>query len=195
MIIKSLEKIRRKKNYRLPFTYCKRQTANCLLVTCLVILLTSSCGLRVNYSMTGAKLDERLKTIQVDFFPNNASLVDPALSQEFTQSLQDLFLRQTNLTLVNAEGDLQFEGEITGYEINPITANADQTADQNRLTITINVRFYNSISSIENFEKKFSHFFDFDDDANLIGSIKQEAFDVIIQRITQDIYNASLVQW
>lgn len=161
----------------------------------MLILVLASCGLRVNYSMTGASIDERLKTIQIDFFPNNAPLVDPSLSQEFTQSLQDLFLRQTNLTLVTADGDLQFEGEITGYDINPMTANVDQTADQNRLTVTINVRFYNTINSQQNFEKKFTHFFDFDDDDNLIGTVKEEAFDEILQRITQDIYNASLVQW
>lgn len=161
----------------------------------ILILATIGCGLSVNYSMTGASIDERLKTVQIDFFPNNAPLVEPSLSQEFTQSLQDLFLTQTNLTLVKADGDLQFEGEITGYKINPMTANADETADQNRLTVTINVRFYNSLNSMENFEKKFSHFFDFDDDENLIGTVRQEAFDEVIQRITQDIYNASLVQW
>ena len=67
--------------------------------------LIVSCGI---YSFTGGDTG-KAKTIQVDFFRNNAPLVEPSLSQKFTQDLQDLFLRQTNLSLVNSNGDLRFE--------------------------------------------------------------------------------------
>ena len=36
----------------------------------------------------------RIQAIQVDFFPNQAPLIEPSLSQKFTQDLQDLFIRQ-----------------------------------------------------------------------------------------------------
>ena len=155
-------------------------------------MLIQACGI---YSFTGTNIHPDVKTIQIDYFPNNAILVEPGLSQKFTNDFQDLFLRQTNLDLVNSGGDLLFEGEITGYKINPMTATAQQTAAQNRLTITINVRFYNSSVPEDDFEQTFSHYFDYDANVQLTGSALEDAFTEIIERITQDIFNASVAKW
>lgn len=146
------------------------------------------------YSFTGGNTGDA-KTIQVDFFPNQASLVEPSLSQTFTNDLQDLFLRQTNLNLVNAGGDLRFEGEITGYRVNPMSATAEQTAAQNRLTVTVNVRYYNRLKEEDDFEKPFSFYSDFPANGQLSGSILEAALTEIIERITQDIFNASVAKW
>jgi len=162
------------------------------LIVLLFIFTTQSCGI---YSFTGTNIQPDVKTIQIDYFPNNAILVEPTLSQEFTVKLQDLFLQQTNLSLVKSGGDLQFEGEITGYKINPMTATAEQTAAQNRLTITVNVRFFNNKLEEDNFERSFSHYYDYDGNAQLTGGILDDAFKEIIERITQDIFNASVAKW
>jgi hypothetical protein len=163
------------------------------LLFILVLALTlKSCGI---YSFTGTNIQSDVKTIQIDYFPNNAVLVEPSLSQNFTTDLQDLFLTQTNLNLVKSGGDLQFEGEITGYKINPMTATAEQTAAQNRLTITVNVRFFNNKLEDDNFEKSFSHYYDYPADAILSGSLLDDAFKEILERITQDIFNASVAKW
>ena len=163
------------------------------LLFILVLALTlKSCGI---YSFTGTNIQSDVKTIQIDYFPNNAVLVEPSLSQNFTTDLQDLFLTQTNLNLVKSGGDLQFEGEITGYKINPMTATAEQTAGQNRLTITVNVRFFNNKLEDDNFEKSFSHYYDYPADAILSGSLLDDAFKEILERITQDIFNASVAKW
>ena len=161
----------------------------------LIIIFTftiQSCGI---YSFTGTNIQPDVKTIQIDYFPNNAILVEPTLSNTFTLALQDLFLRQTNLDLVKSGGDLQFEGEITGYKINPMSATAEQTAAQNRLTITVNVRFYNNKFEEDNFERTFSFYYDYSADEILTGSLQTTAFDEIIERITQDIFNASVAKW
>ena len=146
------------------------------------------------YSFTGGSTGDA-KTIQIDFFPNQAPLIEPSLSNRFTQDLQDLFTRQTNLTLVSSGGDLHFEGEITGYRINPISATAQQTAAQNRLTITVNVRFTNKLVEKDDFEKQFSFYYDFEGGALPVGGVLEAAFDDIIERITQDIFNASVAKW
>ena len=109
--------------------------------------------------------------------------------------MQDLFLRQTNLDLTNTGGDLRFEGEITGYRINPMSATSQQTAAQNRLTITVNVRFYNRLKEEEDFEKQFSFYSDFDANAQLTGGVLDAALDEILERVIQDIFNASLGNW
>ena len=162
------------------------------IILIVFIVVSKSCGI---YSFTGTNLDPNVKTVQIDYFPNNAVLVEPSLSQTFTTNIQDLFLTQTNLDLVKAGGNLQFEGEITGYKINPMTATAQQTAAQNRLTITVNVRFYNNLNEDDNFEKTFSHYYDYDANTQLVGSIMDDAFEEIIERISQDIFNASVAKW
>ena len=161
---------------------------SCFVLICSVLI---SCGA---YSFTGGSTGDA-KTIQVDFFPNQASLVEPTLSQRFTQDMQDLFLRQTNLDLVRTGGDLRFEGEITQYRVNPMSATSQQTAAQNRLTITVNVRFYNRLKEEDDFEKQFSFYSDFDANSQLTGGVLDSALDEILERMIQDIFNASVAKW
>lgn len=154
-------------------------------------LLLASCGA---YSFTGATTNA--DTIQVSFFRNQATLVEPTLSQRFTPELQELFRRQTNLTLSNnPNADLRLEGEITGYRINPMSATAQQTAAQNRLTVTVNVRFFNKLDEKKDFEKSFSFYSDFSATEQLVGGVLESALDEILERIHQDIFNAALGDW
>ena len=164
-----------------------------LYIISLFIGLTTIIGCGA-YSFTGGNTGNA-KTIQVDFFPNQAPLVEPILSQKFTQDLQDLFTRQTNLTLVNSGGDLHFSGEIVDYRITPMSATAQQTAAQNRLTITVNVNFINTLEEKDNFEKRFSFYYDYGANQQLTGGVLETALDEIIERITQDIFNASVAKW
>lgn len=156
-----------------------------------VALTFSSCGF-YNFTGTG-KIDA--KTFQVNYFHNNAPLVQPGIERTFTLKLQEILQNQTNLNLTNTNGDLMYEGEITGYNITPMAATASQTAAQNRLTITINVRFVNRKDDKENFEKPFSFYYDYAGDQQLTGASLTAALDVIFERITQDIFNQSLAKW
>ncbi len=159
-----------------------------------VFLILSSLIISCAYSFTGGNTG-KAKTLQIDFFRNDAPLVEPSLSQKFTQDLQDLFLRQTNLSLVNTGGDLHFEGEITGYRITPTSETSQQTAAENKLTITVNVRYFNKFIEKDNFEKTFSFFDNYPANSQLSGQVLEDAFKEIIERITQDIFNASVAKW
>ena len=147
-----------------------------------------------SYSFTGGDIGNA-KTIQITAFRNVAPLIEPSLSQKFTQELQDLFLRQTNLNSTNTDGDLRFEGEITGYSIVPMSATAQQRAAQNRLTITVNVRYFNKFIEKDNFDRPFSFFYDYPANAQLTGGTLDAAFKEILERITQNIFNASIGKW
>ncbi|KGL58615.1 LptE family protein [Polaribacter sp. Hel1_85] len=162
-----------------------------IILFSITTLVLVSCGA---YSFTGGSTGDA-KTLQVDFFPNQAPLVEPTLSQRFTNDLLDLFTRQTNLTSVKSNGDLYFSGEITGYRVTPMSATSNQTAAQNRLTITVNVRFVNKLIEKDDFEKQFSFYSDFAADAQLTGGVLEAALDEIMERITQDIFNASVAKW
>lgn len=156
----------------------------------LLLLSLQSCGI---YSFTGADVGEA-ETFQVNFFQNNADLVEPGIDRAFTLSLQDLIQNQSSLSLVNSNGDLIFEGEIIEYYISPMSATAQNTAAQNRLTISVNVRYYNTLEPEKDFEQRFSFFYDYPASTQL-NSILDTALDEIYTRLTQDIFNAALTDW
>ena len=162
-----------------------------IILTLTFSLILNGCGV---YNFTGAS-PVNAKTFQVNYFQNNAPLVEPGIERTFTLELQDIIQSQTNLNLVSQGGELLYEGEIVDYRITPMTATADQRAAQNRLTISVNVRFTNRNKEDDNFEKRFSFFYDFDANQQLVGSQLTTALDVIFERITQDIFNESLAKW
>ena len=162
-----------------------------ILLSLIIVTTLIGCGA---YSFTGGNTGAA-KTIQIDFFPNQAPLVEPVLTKRFTNDLQDLFTRQTNLTLTNSNGDLYFSGEITGFRVTPMSGTSAQTAAQNRLTVTVNVRFVNKLEEKDDFEKNFSFYSDYGASEQLTGSVLETALDEIVERITQDIFNASVAKW
>lgn len=162
-----------------------------LIIFCLPILFLG-CW---KYSFTGTSIADNIETFQVNYFQNAANLVEPGLDRDFTLALQDLILNQTNLSIVNSGGDLVYEGEITEYRISPTTAQANSTAAQNRLTISVNVRFYDKNEPEEEFEQRFSFFYDYPASSQLIGAVKDTAIEEIFERLTQDIFNATLAKW
>ncbi|WP_291104808.1 MULTISPECIES: LptE family protein [unclassified Flavobacterium] len=151
----------------------------------------SSCSV-YNFTGTG-KIDA--KTFQVNFFQNNAELIEPGIDRTFTLALQDILQNQTNLNLVKSGADLTYEGEIVDYRISPMTATANQQASQNRLTIRVNVRFTNKNKETDNFEKTFDFYYDYPATQQLTGYTLNSAIKVIFERITQDVFNESLAKW
>ncbi|WP_425077317.1 LPS assembly lipoprotein LptE [Psychroserpens sp. S379A] len=158
---------------------------------CLTLFL-SGCGI---YSFTGTSIASNIETFQVNYFQNTAALVEPGIERDFKIALEDLIQNQTNLSLVTSNGDLVYEGEITEYRISPTTAQANSTAAQNRLTISVNLRFYDKNEPEEEFEQRFSFFYDYEGSAQLVGAQKDTAHEEIFERLTQDIFNATLAKW
>lgn len=165
-----------------------------LTLLCLYIMFVlQSCS--VKYSLTGASISPETKSFQVNYFQNNAPLIEPGIERDFTNKLIDLLINQTSLELVKSKGDLVYEGEIVEYRISPTTATADNRAAQNRLTVAVNIRFYDIQDPDADFEKRFSFYYDYAGNVQLIGSQRDTALDEIFERITQDIFNASLAKW
>lgn len=160
-----------------------------IIIAIIGILVLQGCGA---YSFSG--INTTASTFQVSFFQNQAPITIPGIDQTFTNELQDLILNQTNLDLVTANADVIYEGEIVQYNTQPQTATSANDAAQNRLTIAINVRFYDTKNPEEDLEQRFSFFFDFGASQSEV-SIRDEAIDVIYERITQDILNATLAKW
>ncbi len=163
----------------------------CLYIVLLLTLVCPGCGF---YSFTGASIPAEAKTVSVQYFPNQAQLVNPTLSNDFTTALRDAMMNQTSLDMVETGGDLAFEGEIVDYRTTPVAITAGQTAALNRLTITVNVRFVNLFDETKNFETKFSHYEDYPSDQDL-NSVQESLTGTIIEALVEDVFNKALVNW
>jgi hypothetical protein len=158
----------------------------------LAFLLLSLVLVSCKLSLSGGNYGEA-KTISIAFFPNNAALVQPTLSQSFTEDLRNFFQTQSPLSLISKGGDLQIEGAITDYRVGPVGV-SNQAASSNRLTITVNVKFSNSKDSTKDYDTSFSRFVDFSSTQN-ISSIEQELVSQVNQQLIQDIFNKALINW
>lgn len=161
------------------------------LLILIVTFVLTGCGV---YSFTGASVPPEAKTVSVQYFPNNANLVYPMLSSMLTNTLRDYFMNQTTLSEVANNGDLAIEGEIVGYETAPTAITGDQTAALNRLTITVNVRFFNRFDETKNFEQKFSQYEDYPSSQDL-NSVQETLSNTIVEKLCEDIFNKAVVNW
>ena len=163
---------------------------NTLLIIVSALVLCS-CGI---YSFTGASIPAEANTVSVQYFPNNADLVQPMLSSTITNTLRDYFMNQTTLNEVPQNGDLAIEGEIIGYSTAPTAITGNQTAALNRLTITVNVRFFNKYDENKNFEQRFSQYEDYPSNMDL-NSVQETLIETICEKLCEDIFNKAVVNW
>ena len=156
------------------------------------VLLPAGC--KIKYSFSGASISPDVKTCSVQYFQNRASIVQPGLSQMITDELIDKCKAQTSLGIVNGIGDVNFEGEITDYNTKPLTVAADAQAATNRFTISVKVKFTNSVDPNLNYEQVFSRYEDYD--ANLdLSAVEKDLTQKIIDLIVEDIFNKAFVNW
>lgn len=162
-----------------------------MLAFVLVIFIT---GCKINYSFTGVNLSPEIKTYTVYYFPNRARLVNPNLSQSFTEDLRDKLQRQTSLNEVQDNGDLIFEGQIENYDVRPMSIQKDDMAAKNRLTITVRVKYTNSVNPDQSFEQSFTAYEDFDSTSSL-SDVEDGLVPEIVQKLLEDIFNATVANW
>jgi hypothetical protein len=130
----------------------------------------------------------------VYYFPNRAKLVNPTLSQVFTENLREKIQRQTSLNELSENGDLEFEGQITGYDIRPMSVQKEDLAALNRLTISVNLKFANNKEPDKNFERSFTAYEDFESSQSL-SDVEDDLSLEIIKKLNEDIFNATVASW
>lgn len=156
------------------------------------ILLLYSCKIR--YSFTGADIPEEAKSVSVALFVNNAGLANPNLPMRITETLKDQILAQSKLYMVQSNGDLQFSGIITSYDIKPVAVQANDNAGLNRLTITVNVSYTNKFDEKKNFTQSFSRFSDYSSTQDL-SSVEDNLITEINKMLVQDIFDRAFSNW
>ena len=170
----------------------KRRTLISLMVAAFVACLVSACGI---YSFSGTSIQPDVKTITIPYVEYRALRVNPSLSNDLTEALQEKFRKLTRLEQVDVDGDLELVCEITGYDVKATAVTADELASQNRLTVTVSASFTNRKYPEDDFENKsFTAYEDFDATLSL-DAVEAGLCEAIIEKIVEDIFNASVAQW
>ena len=166
---------------------------NLILVISFVGISMTSC--LISYKFNGSSIDyTKTRTISISDFPNTADLVYPPLSQQFSETLRDIYIRQTRLQQIKKGGDLHLEGEIVGYQLTPMAISADSYSSQTKLTMTIKVRFSNNKNPQDDFEKTYSAFQNFDS-SKMLTDVQDELAKTMISEIVDNIYNDTVAKW
>ena len=152
------------------------------------------CGCSGGYSFTGASIPPGAKTISVKTFPNYAPTVNPQLSQKLSDDLRNMLSSQTSLNIANSDGDLQIEGEITGYATRASSLSSNDEVSMNRLTITIQVRFVNTLNEEANFNQSFSRYKDYNASRDF-STVESALVEEIVQELCEDVFNKAVVNW
>ena len=157
----------------------------------LMTFLVTSCGI---YSFTGTSIQADVNTITIPYVEYKALRVNPSLSNDMTEALQDKFRKLTRLEQVDVDGDLELVCEITGYDVKATAVTADEQATQNRLTVTVKVEFTNRKYPEDDVSKSFSAYEDFDATLSL-DAVEGTLCETIIEKLVEDIFNATVAQW
>lgn len=161
-----------------------------------LVVIVNAC--KISYSFTGASISPEVKTVFIDFFTNRARVVNPMLSQTFTEKMKDKFVNETGLSMDDKQGDLEFGGEITGYEVRPLSIQQSEQgrdfASMNRLTVTVKVVFTNNKDHEQDFNTSFSAYYDWESTRSL-NDVENDAVTVIVEQLVDDIFNKSVANW
>ncbi len=159
--------------------------------------ILSGCGV---YSFTGASISPDTKTISILNFADRSTTSPPFLAQTFAEKTREYFQRNTNLSVVNKDGDLNFEGTIAQYALTPIAPTGApggtgvESAAQTRLTIGVKIKFTNIKNKEQNFDQQFSFYADFPQTRSF-ASVERELIETISDQLILDIFNKSVANW
>ncbi len=159
----------------------------------LAVAVLGGCSI-VNYSFSGTSIQADVKTVTINYFEYKALKVNPNLSNDLTEAMRDKFRKLTKLEQVEMDGDLELQGEVTGYEVRAAAVTANEVAAQNRLTVTVKLKFTNRKYPEDDFEKSFSAYSDYDSN-NSLDAVESTLCQEIIDKLVEDMFNASVAQW
>ena len=157
-----------------------------------LVLVGPSCTVKLTGGSTAG-----LTTINVAYFDNNAQLVVNYLSQQFTEALKDRIRSTTSLSIVQGDATASMSGSITGYSIEPISVQATNPnvapiAGGERLTITVNVVYTNTVDKKLSFTQTFPAYADY---TGNISDQEQALITKINKQLTEDIFNKAFNNW
>lgn len=159
----------------------------------LVLLVITLGGCRIHYGLSGGDVGDA-RTVSVELIEARAPMATPVSAQVLTETLRDLLLAQTPLKLRSEDGDVEYSGALIGYDVQPVNIQANETAALNRLTMTVNIVYRNTLDPKKNAEFTVSRFADYDSTKDLV-TVEEQLAREIGKQLAQDIFDRTLGNW
>lgn len=163
-----------------------------IILPLFLLIVAVSCSISI--TMSGASIPENLNTFSVEYIVNRAPLINPGLSQSLTDGLKDRIQKESRLTLNEEQGDIVFSGNITGYSTKPMALKADAVSAQTRLTVNVKIRCRNFKDPKKDWEQSFSAYQDYDSENNL-SDVEDDLVALIVDELTENIFNKAFADW
>lgn len=160
----------------------------------LLLAVCSGCGL---YSFTGTTISPDIKSISIQSFENSSGEGPANLTQIVTNNFTEYYRRNTNLTVMQSQGDLQLEGQIVSFNYTPAAIQREGQQDiagLNRLTLTVQVRFTNTKQPEKDFDRAFTISQDFPQDLD-ITQLSNVQIEQMTERLVTDVFNKTVADW
>ncbi|MEN9700294.1 MAG: hypothetical protein RLZZ301_1492 [Bacteroidota bacterium] len=167
-----------------------------LVLFALILVGFSSCWPEAfSFRDTGGMPDE-WHTFTVRNLENeapNCPLSFPALLSE---NIKDGVQNNTRLALQTSygKGEVNIEGKITGYQVQPVAIQGSDNATSNRLTMTLQFNIHITTPKEEDWQLVSTRFSDFSAGTNL-ADVERKLFDEISAQVVQDVINKLYSNW
>jgi hypothetical protein len=161
-----------------------------LILICIGAIAYSGC-----YTLSGVSIDPAVyKTYYVMQFENSTDNAPPTLAQEASEALKEKIRTDSRLTLNDTQPDIEFKGRITDYSISFEAPRPGEFAALNRLRINISIEYTDNKDEKKSWKQSFQFFFDYATTIDL-ATIQQQAHQVILSQIMEDIFNKTFTDW
>jgi hypothetical protein len=167
-----------------------------LLFSCVIIsLLLASCKV---YTFHDVTIPADVKTVKINYFDNKARYVNPQLSSQLSDAVQQKISNETRLTRISGDNaDYVISGSITGYSVSTAGVSSTSTtsaqASQTNLTVSVHIIFNDALhGKLQEYD--ISRDFPFNATLTLTQA-EPTLLPDIIKNLTDDIFNRIFSNW
>jgi hypothetical protein len=168
-----------------------------IFIALLALAPLSGCGV---YSFSGASIDPKAKTIQIDNFDNKAQFVNPSLAPQLLQAVVKKITGQTRLSQVsNGNADYEVGGYVSSYGVSNAGI-SNQQASSSRLVATFHIIFHNHLDPTgktvgpADFEDDVTSSVDFPAQSSF-SQAEAGLLSTIVTNMSNDIFNRLFSSW
>ena len=139
-------------------------------------------------------IPQEIKTFRVNYLTNKARYINPQLTPQLTEKLKQKIIGNTRLRQTNDDNaHYDISGYISDYTVTT-TGISDNTASNNRLSVSFHLIFKNTLDEKKNIETDVSSTFDFSSQKSL-SEAESSLNDDIVRNIVDAIFNKIFSNW
>jgi len=156
----------------------------------LIILLT----MQACYSFKGITIPANLETYSVPFIEMTTPDAPPSINTDLQDKLILKINQESRLTFNEANPDIIMKTTLTGFNVESIGANAQNSVDANQLKISVKVEYTDTKDAENSWNKSFTNNRQFPTGTSLLA-VQDRLVNEIFDDIVEDIFNQAFTNW